>query len=349
MANVFMTGFEWGTLYEMHYWTIGYVPTVVTDPVRSGNYALKIYSSPAGGVGVNLPGDKNEFYIQFAFYTDGQFGSLGDDLMYWYGLGGDKCIGKLALSEAGQIRLYTCAWSGGGYGGGPISTFTLRAQGLARLKTMTWYVIEVHVKADVNFGAISCRVDGVADCDYSGPSTQYTPGTIDSVKWFHWSMLLDDIVINDTSGSFNNSWPGCLKVVLLRPNDDGSSSGWTPSVAGHNYDCVNEVPYDPTQYIHTYGLNVVDSYGVENLPEEAGDVLIVRGDAWAFKDSGSDAQNRKLAFTIQPTSTVYDSADQELNLQYALTKCPFDYNPETNAIFTKEEVNNILAGIKSRS
>jgi hypothetical protein len=162
-------------------------------------------------------------------------------------------------------------------------------------------------------------------------------------------MVLDDIIVNDTTGSFNNAWPGCLKVVLLRPNEVGSSAQWIKSEEGLNYDLVNEVPFDATQYLYTAGLDQLDLYNVENVPEETDTVPIVRGDAWAFKNSGSIANNRTLAFSVQPSSTVYDSSDQDLNLSYQLTKGVFDYNPDTNAVWTKEEVNNILAGIKSRA
>jgi hypothetical protein len=346
MANVFMSGFEWNSMYEFDYWTIGYQPSIQSDVVRSGNYALKIYSSPAGGIGIALRGTQNEYYVQYAFRTDGMFGGLGSDLFYWYGSQGDKRIGTLNISESGQIRVYTEDYTAFPYNGVQV----LRAMGNARLKINTWYVIEMHLKAHKDLGTIAVRVDGIPDCEYVGPTLD--PGstwTIDAMKWYHWSMYLDDIVVNDATGSFNNSWPGCLKVVLLRPNDDGGHSDWTASLEGHNYDCVNEVPYDATQYVSTQGIDVRDTYGVQDLPEEAGDVLIVRGDAWAFKDSGSAAQNRKLAFSVNTASTDHDSPDQDLFLSYNLTKYSFDYNPETNAAWTKEEVNNILAGIKSRA
>jgi len=346
MANVFMSGFEWKTMYEFDYWTTGYQPAIQSDVVHSGNYALKIYSSPAGGIGIALHGSQNEYFIQYAFRTDGQFSGLGSDLFYWYGQQGDRRLGKLNISESGQIRVYTSTYDTP-YG---LEAFTIRAMGNARLKINFWYVIEMHIKVHNSYGVISVRIDGVPDCEYVGPTLDTDDTyTIDALKWYHWSMYLDDIVVNDTTGSFNNTWPGCLKVVLLRPNDDGNNSDWTPSLEGHNYDCVNEVPYDPTQYVSTQGLDIRDTYGVEDLPSEAGDVLVVRGDAWAFKDSGSAAQNRKLAFSVQPTSTPYDSADQDLFLSYNLTKYVFDYNPETMAVWSKEEVNNLVAGIKSRA
>jgi hypothetical protein len=343
MANVFMSGFEWGTKYEVTWWDAWEFCSISTDVVRSGNYSIKFYGAYSS-IMQSLPGSKNDYYVQFAWYTDGAFGGLSGDLFAWYGAAGDRRIGVFNISDSGQARLYSIT-----HPDGLNELQTLRATGTQRLQVGKWYVFELHIKADQTYGVLSLRIDGIPDCEFMGATSEFSPGTVDSFIWRSWSCYLDDIVINDTTGSFNNAWPGCLKVVLLRPNDDGNYSDWTPSIDGHNYDCVNEVPYDPTQYIHTTGLDVRDTYGVENLPVEAGEVAVVRGDAWAFKDSGSEANNRKLAFSVQPTSTPYDSPDVDLSLSYRLVNHPFDYNPETSAAWTKEEVDNILAGIKSRA
>ena len=343
MANVFMTGFEWGTKYEVSWWDAWGMCAIDATNVRSGNYSMKLYGAYAA-FSQSLAGGKNEYYVQFAYNTDGAFGSLGGSILNWYGSYGDRRIGYLNFSDTGQARLYTVT-----HPDGLNENSVLRAVGLKRLRTNAWYVLELHIKADQNFGALALRIDGTPDCDFAGATSEYSPGTIDAMTWAHWSCYIDDIVINDTLGDFNNSWPGSLKVVLLRPNDDGGSSQWTKSIEGHNYDCVNEVPYDTSQYVYTYGLDQLDLYGLQDLPEEAADVMVVRGDAWAFKDSGSEAQNRKLAFSVQAGMTINDSPDQNLALSYDLVKYPFDFSPDTNAIWTKEEVNNIQAGIKSRA
>ena len=342
MANKFITGFEWGTKYEITAWDAWNFAGIDASESRSGDYSMKLYGAYAS-ISISLPGHITEYFIQFAYKTDGSFGSLGGTLFNWNGQLGDKRLGYLNFSDAGQARLYTST-----YPDGTNEHSTLRATGLARLKINTWYVMEMRIKIDKDNGHLALKIDGVDDCEFSGPTTPYTGDAVDSIYWAHWQCWLDDIVINDTSGDFNNSWPGCLKVVLLRPNDDGTSE-WMTSMEGHNYDMVNEVPYDPTEYVYTYSIGVRDSYGVQDLPEEAADILIVRGDAWAFKDSGSAAQNRKLVFSVQSGLTINDSPDQNLSLSYQLVKYPFDFNPDTNAMWTKEEVNNILAGIKSSS
>jgi hypothetical protein len=343
MANIFMTGFEWGTLYEVSWWDAWNFCSIATDVVRSGNYSIRLYGAYAS-FAIFLPGAKNEIFVQFAYYTDGAFGSIGSVLLNWYGLSGDRRIGYISTSESGQIRIYTVT-----HPDGVNERATLRAQGNVRLKTNRWYVIEMRIKADPNFGALEVRVDGVPDCSFWGPTTEYNPGTIDSVRWGQFSCWIDDIVINDTTGTHNNSWPGCLKVVLLKPQSDGAYAEWTKSDEGHNYDMVNEVPFDPTRYVYTSGIGLRDLYNIENLPAEASEVSIVRGDAWCFKDSGSSAQNRTITFSVMPGVTITDSAAQDITLSYQLVRCPFDYNPDTGEIWSKEEVNSMQAGIKSSS
>jgi hypothetical protein len=342
MSNIYMSGFEWGTLHELSWWDGWGFSSIVDSGQRTGNYVCKLFGAYAG-VGVALPGNFSEVYIQFAYFCDGVLNSHPGDLFHWYGNYGDNRIGYLDLSETGQIRLYTSTWNSTLQ----LETKTLRAVGNIKLRVNTWYVIEIRIRADKEYGILSCRVDGNPDCDFAGPTTIFTPGSVDMIKWYHMSCLLDDIVVNNAEGDYNNSWPGCMKVVLLRPNDDGDHTEWTPSKEGHNYDRVNEVPYDPAEYVHATGVGLRDTYGLQDLPENVGDVMIVRGDAWAYKDSGSLAQNRKLAFSVKPTFSIYDTEDQDLFLSTSLVTGVFDVNPDTGVSWTKEEVNLLQAGIKS--
>jgi hypothetical protein len=39
-------------------------------------------------------------------------------------------------------------------------------------------------------------------------------------------IFVDDLIVNDTSGSYNNTWKGDLRVATLFPDADGTPSGW---------------------------------------------------------------------------------------------------------------------------
>lgn len=345
-----MTGFEWDSIYELSVWDQWGFCTIQSDDVRSGNYALRMYGSYASfSINPPIPAGVtcNEIYVQFA----AKISHLDADIFHWYTCAGDTRLGHLNIAETGQLRLYMSS-----YNDTKVESSVLLAQGSARLQISKWYVFELHIKIMEYYGSLELRVDGNPDCTFTGttcnildrPDDFPLVGSLDRLYWAYTDAWMDDIIVNDSTGSFNNTWPGCLKVILLRPKDDGDSTQWTTSTEGHNYDMVNEVPYDPTNYISTTGIGDLDLYEFEELPSEAVDVMVVRGDAWCYKESGSASQNRKLVFSMKPGMTVVTDSDaHDLSLSYLLVRHPFDYNPDTSTTFTKEEVNNLQAGIKS--
>ncbi|MFJ8798521.1 hypothetical protein [Streptomyces sp. NPDC102487] len=70
-------------------------------------------------------------------------------------------------------------------------------------------------------------------------------------------LYIDDIAINDDTGSVQNSLPGPGNVVHLRPDSAGDANGWATTVGGtagvaNNFTRVNETtPNDLTSYNQT--------------------------------------------------------------------------------------------------
>jgi len=90
------------------------------------------------------------------------------------------------------------------------------------------------------------------------------------------STWVDDIVINDTRGTRNNSWPGPGHVYGIKPNAVGSNSGLTPfpGTGEHNYEDVDETPNDGyTTYVASNLSGTRDTYNFEPL----GDSGPIRG------------------------------------------------------------------------
>ncbi len=198
------------------------------------------------------------------------------------------------------------------------------------------------------------RIDGTLDVDsiYHGstvPSVLAGMTCIDRVVWEGpTDTCYDDIVINDVHGVKNISWPGCLKVILLRPNDNGDEIQWTGSAEPWHYDLVNEVPPDATYYVSTSENGKRDLYKFQSLPSNAYFPSIVRCDAWAYKNSGHpEYQPARLAFPIKTAAGFTVSEPHNLLTSYDLVTHVWDENPTTGADFTVDEVNNLQAGIQS--
>ena len=109
----------------------------------------------------------------------------------------------------------------------------------AALSTGQWYRIEVQYTDVGSSYTVSARIDGVqfaggtgtlgATCD--DPNRTIFGIVTTSVANLYW----DDIAVNDTSGSYQNSWPGSGRIIHMQPDggagdNKGASSGNCASV-----------------------------------------------------------------------------------------------------------------------
>src|SRR5213079_3376565 len=55
---------------------------------------------------------------------------------------------------------------------------------------------------------------------------------------------IDDVAINDISGTTQTSWPGEGNIVLLKPTSDNQIGSWTGGAGGTTnlWDAVNNTP-----------------------------------------------------------------------------------------------------------
>jgi hypothetical protein len=97
----------------------------------------------------------------------------------------------------------------------------------------TWNTIEVYLKKSATVGAYEIKVNGTSIISASGVNTgansvnklrfskivTSSPGTR-NIGWTAY----DDIAINDTTGSSNNSWCGEATIVGLRPKEAGNKA-----------------------------------------------------------------------------------------------------------------------------
>jgi hypothetical protein len=95
----------------------------------------------------------------------------------------------------------------------------------------TWYYIEGWWKPRNTSGRVTIKVDGTipTNLDFTGDTTNDLESIMSfELRGVHANNLssYDDIVINDTSGSYNNSWPGMVRLMPIRPASAGNYSTW---------------------------------------------------------------------------------------------------------------------------
>jgi len=336
MALLHAIGFEWAT-HEDNISSVGSVG-YSTTPKRSGNYSICLMC--AGGefytsFYLPLAASLSEFFVQFALYfTNNPTGAGG--IIAWRN--GTTTLGGIRLNINRKLDVYTGNFA------------TLVASGNTILNINTWYVIEVHVKIADSGGVIEVRLDMNDETAFSGDTKPGAETQVDGLRFGNiytgtGYSYIDDLLVHDVSGTVNNSWPNGAKVVLLKPNADGSTLQWTPTPSGSHYATVDEVPPSNTDYLRAAEVDKVDELGLEDLPTEALSVKGVVLQAWALK--GSAVSPTQLALGLNLGGVDYYTADKVLGTSQALVRELWNQKPGGGA-FSVADVNGAKLLLKSR-
>jgi hypothetical protein len=332
MATKHMIGFEWG-VHEDNM-TAGY-DNFMTSPKRSGAYSFRISSTSFDfyyWLKLPLASNLSEFYLQYAFYFDGS-PNADRALLKW--CAGTTVLGGLKFNyNSGKLELYT-----GNYA-------TKVGTGNTVINASRWYVVELYIKIG-DSGALELRVDGITEATFSGDTKPGSDTYVDNIVWGNVSVnsLIDDIIVNDTTGTLNNSWPNGAKIVLLKPNGDGGTKQWTPSAGSDHYALVDEVPASATDYLQSASAGQVEELDVENLPAEALTIGAVKVDMWGLKGSISTPNQVKLG--VKSGGANYMSSAKDLGLAQGKVSHLLDADPADGNAFTPSEVNALQAVLES--
>jgi hypothetical protein len=143
------------------------------------------------------------------------------------------------------------------------------------LSTDTWYMVELHVDKSGSAGThtVTGRLNGI---EFATSSTRSISNTITTIRlganlrnegtntgtWY-----FDDVAINDSSGSFQNSWPGEGEIIHLRPNATGDAFTFASTPGGNGWDDIDEVtPDDDTSYMQSTLLDATADVNIDDTP-----------------------------------------------------------------------------------
>ena len=325
MSLVFMSGFEWGTTQEFD--QVG--GSVVTSPKRSGSYSASLGNG--NWVYKILPQPLTEVYVQFAYYTSWSSSAV----FFVISKGGNDII---SINKDGSYRLQVCS----GYGG------TVYCTGITPIQLNVWYLIELHFKMADTGGIIELRLDGTLEATFYGDTKPGADASFDKMSWGATTgvtnFYLDDVVIFDTFGSVNNSWPNGLKIKLLKPTADGPVNDWDVNPSGAHYAAIDEVHPSSTDYIKTSTADEIEHFDMENLPAEALSVKAVQVQAFCLKGAFMDPDRIRLGVRINNTDYFSDPID--LPSSSMICKYTLDQNP-AGGNWTVDAVNNAKMALQA--
>lgn len=95
----------------------------------------------------------------------------------------------------------------------------------------TWHHVECEVLRDAAVGTIEVRVDEVVVLNLSGlalgvVNIAQLGMTYISIGGGVFVYYIDDLIVRDTTGSFNNDFQGDLQIATLQPLQNSANQGW---------------------------------------------------------------------------------------------------------------------------
>ena len=358
MARRFTTGFELGALNEHNgsyaEGSNSYAAAIVTTPVRTGTYAAAFKASVATAgytyFSQIFTDHPQELYIRLAIRHNGFVGGATNPQNFLVVLEGATQQLVFGIRPSDQVLMVRTNTTGGmGNAGG--STL---ATGTAILTLDTWYVIEIYVKI-ANAGQVAVKVNGVTDISYSGDTAASANEYLDALRFgVHGPTgkaeyyYFDDIAINDTTGSYQNSWVGTGGVYLLKPSADGATSEWSPSAGTEHWSLVDDVPANTTDWIQAQNADTLDLFELDDLPAtiKIVDMVEVVMQAALSEAGYNEVQDVVRHGTVNYTGAAAQAVTSEVQ-NYVLYKGTAWYvAPGGTVAWGTADVNTLQAGVQ---
>ena len=335
MATVFITGFEDGSLNTLDSFS---GMTAVTTQKRTGAYSA--YASASGHWGnILLPASYGEIYIRFGFRPTGSSGGGGGG-PYFLRMSDANFVNHLQFSYATSSGLISVKR--------PSDTI---ATSTVPLINNIWNCIEMHIIIDDSTGVVAMKVEGVLGINFSGDTRNYGLASVKVIglgqgrdPGDYWGLAYgyyDDFVVNDTSGNYNNSWPGLGGVISLPVSGTGDHTGLTPST-GDNYACVDEIPASDTDYVFSDTADVYDLYALDTSAIPAH--CTVAAVKWAGR-GGISSGTGNITPVIRSESTTEQQSDIAVSTDAALKTLVLSVDPIDTTEWTRDKLLALEAGV----
>lgn len=266
---------------------------------------------------------RSEYFFAFNFYYEGF--NYGRTLFGWRNALSTAYLGGIRTNSDGSL-----SYVAGNDVLSGAATATSTATGL--MVNGGTYTVEIRIKLDDSVGVCQVKVNGVMVLDFAGdtkPTTDTTinfagcMGAYNSTNKTYW------VVMNNTDGSEDNTWPGLLKFATALPNADGSATGWTAS-AGNRYTCVNENPQNgDSNYISSSsnGQRSSFAFAAHGLPANASIKAYINRLTMRKDTAGQVTPFLRISSANYDASSALDLGVSYKSYHHRVTKNPATTNP----------------------
>jgi hypothetical protein len=325
LALIFFSGGESGTPDFTSY-TSNIVCS--TTYKKTGNYSFRFFGT--GYDAIQSFGAMTEFYIVASFYFTAW---ASNAVLLNFRSSSTSIVSLRSVSIDNRFSVYV--------GGSNVAS----SSGIFWPSVNTWIMLELHVKIGSS-GLIHLRANGLDDIIYSG-ATNTSGLSVDNLQiaGANWNGYIDDLIINDTTGSINNSWMGGAKVVALSPVGPGSSSQWTPS-AGLNWQCVDEIPISATDYVTGNIAGLLDLYDLASLPAGVCSNVSMLGVKVFNSIARSGITISYIKNSLRTNSSTVSSPNVSVPADALMQGYVWELNPVTGTTWTYTDIDALEAGVK---
>lgn len=364
MARVYQDGFEFNsvTANPATWETISGSPTISSSIFRSGAYAGRVSSLSSGAamgwVKKWLSATADGPFWGRAYIRIATLPSASNHIMSFNsatGTAGNSDRIKITLESDGTLILR-------------LADGTAIGSPSAVLALDTWYIVELKFDrtpaggseiAEARLGAD----DGTTPTVFATSNTLTLAGAafafslggnLDLEAQTQGDWYFDDVAVNDSAGSFQNSYPGHGKIIHLRPNAAGDADEWSLT---STYEEIDEItPDDATTAIanaatdQVHDVNIDDTPAALNSGSTINAILVgVRFNKSAgvddptfvarVKASSGGTVEESTAFTVSSTSWNSNGSSSPRNYPLVLYDLPgASTDPWTKALLDTAQV-----------
>ncbi len=341
MANRLLLGFEDVDTTSMLTYEVaasGFSPAVSPNGRNSGN-CLRL-ASAASAHFVCCPEGQSTVHFGFAFRTSAFPASQAviagfSDWTTTHVL--------LQITATGNLRWYRYNSQQISLSGG---TTQLGSTGSTSLSLNTYYWLSGTVTIDSSSGVALVKINGTTELNLTSQNTRNSAtanvvaigfGTVNG------NTDIDDVVVNDATGSTNNAVPADSRVDCHLPNGNGNSSAWTRSTGANQYATIDEAAANgDTDYNGTSTLNAIDTVTMEDFKNPGATIQAVQVNILSRKtDSGSCS----IAPVIRINATDNVGTARSPGTSYAYQRQNYDVQPDATD-WNEADFNAMECGYK---
>lgn len=259
------------------------------EGVTAADYANRIFSSNSWsrpdateytgrfGVGKSWGRNGGSSLVLRYYFNGTEYGYVPDEVAYILGFAVKRRNGsnEINITTWGVQGSYNDAW------GMEIGDSYVRVKAHNVLSPEydyavpqgSWCYVELKYRGHASAGVYELRVNGSVLYTFSGDTHYSTAGDnlgfiFADEAWSGWE--IDDLYFLAVDGVGLNDFLGDSRVDTVLATGAGNSTQLTPS-AGANYECINEDPNDPADYVEGDTDGLKDTFVYADVPTDIDD------------------------------------------------------------------------------